>query len=635
MNGSYSQGSLGYNEAHFSQAAFGEVEHSRMQPTCDVLTTFNAGDIVPVLCWEALPNSSVSVSVDFTIRQNTILTPTMGRMFCDIYGFFVPNRIVNQSFKSIMGENVNGTWTATPISLAPLYDPEISGAVSRAIPVGSIADYYGYATQGIIPGSVLSLCHDLKIRGYIEIYNQFFRDQNYQPPIAYSKLNVYESFFYYIGSNSSADTVTVVPSTDYDDTLLQDNSVGAGAVGQAIYGNLIANNNPTGTRICVELASVFDACAAPLKANKLHDYFTSVLPSSQKSAQLFVPVNSQEAAWHVFASAAVPNTYVPPEFAEMKFVTPTALTNGALPLYAVNVPGSSDPSTVKGLGVGSSAASGYSTPLITPQNLIVDPSAAGLSIEDIRMTAALQQVYEALARGGSRYRSYIKNFFGLDVSNPFDDIPTRCGRIRRELDLYQTAQTSPSQGGSTPQGNLAAFGYTHSAGNLFHHTAFEHGYYHVFAIVRHRNIYSSYFGRDNFRTSFLDFYHPQLATISEQPVYTREINPIGASTDETIASQVFGYQEAYAEYRYFPDRVSGYMRPGISGSLALWNYADDYDSSLKIADGSWLESNSAEVLDRSLAVTSSVAHQFKGQFRFTFDLDLPMPTYSVPGLDYV
>ena len=40
-----------------------------------------------------------------------------------------------------------------------------------------------------------------------------------------------------------------------------------------------------------------------------------------------------------------------------------------------------------------------------------------------------------------------------------------------------------------------------------------------------------------------------------------------------------------------------------------------------------------EILDRSLTITSEAAPQFKALFVFPIEKSLPMPTYSVGGLD--
>lgn len=617
------------SEVQFVNTAGLDIQRSRMDTHPVTLTTFNAGEIVPVFYKEILPYSTFSVDVDFVIRQNTLTTPTMGTMTADLYAFFVPNRVVNHSWKTVFGENPNGSWTIKPISLAPLVDG-ISLPSGVSINVGSVADYYGFATQAPIPITTLRACNDLKFRGYVEIYNEYFRDQNYQPPIPYSKLNVYENFFH-IGSSSfglgGSSNILVTPVAS---DAPNDNSYGSGAVNQAVYGNLTGAAAPVYLPN-VSLESPFNANGSLLIANKLHDYFTSVLPSPQKSSvQVIVPLQSSYNSGDRIPVTNY-NDDIPSELqtlAGMRFRFADGALGGSK--FAVF---SQSPSEASRADLGAqfeSSPGGSLRKEFSVTNLWASIKNLGIDLSDIRMSAAIQQVYEQLARGGSRYREYIRSFFGLEVDDPFCDIPSYLGHIRRELDLYQVAQTSSSEAGSTAQGNLSAFGYTSSGGHLVRETFYEHGYLHVFCVVRHRNVYSSYLSRDNFRMTMLDYYQPQLNNISEQPVYTREINPFSSSSNA-----VFGYQEAWAEYRFDPDYVTGLMRPGVSNSLAIWNYADDFNTSLVSASGEWIKSNSKQVLDRTLAVTSSLSHQFKGQFKFNISKELPMSTYSVPGMDII
>lgn len=607
---------LGDNtETHFSSAVVGENTSSKFITDPTVLTTFNAGDIVPLYCMEVLPHDTIECDLSFVVRQTTTQVPSMANMLIDYYAFFVPNRVVNKSWKTVMGENPNGSWTATEVSLAPLVGSAVKNSITSVqVPVGSIADYYGLPTQQGLPIALLQSMHDLKFRGYIEIYNEFFRDQNYQPPIPYSKLNVYENFFH-VASADGVSAFSLDGSNSYNasSNIKQDNDFGFGSVYQNVFGNLKPHSAVSG--LCASTSSAFNALGAPLKANKLHDYFTSVLPSTQKAGSVLVPF-----------SGTVP-----------VITSDSPKLNNNLPaLIMLTVGNSAVPPSGRLLGFGSTgeivAREGTSNAGLSvyPSNLVADMSTGlNLTLDDIRLSAALQQTYEALARSGSRYREYIRGFFNLEVDDPYKDIPSFLGHFRRDLDLYQTAQTSSSADGSTPQGNLAAFGYTSNGGKLFPATTFlEHGYIHILGVVRHRNVYSSFLAKDNFRRNFLDFYQPTLANISEQPVYSREINPYASNS-----SQVFGYQEAWAEYRYDPSYVTGQMRPGVDKSLSIWNYADDFNSSLTVATGDWLKSNSAEVLDRSLAISKSEAPQLKGQFVFHFTKERMMPLYSLPGLD--
>lgn len=607
------------SRTRFSAGLMPAIEESDIHVDPVRLTTFNAGDIVPVACWEVLPRHGYSCSIDSVIRQTTLLTPTMGNMEVEYLAFFVPNRVVNHSSKSVFGENVYDSWAASSVSFAPLYN----GSTPVQVPVGSVADYYDYPTQAPIPASVLNQSNDFRFRGYVEIYNEYFRDQNYQPPVPYSKLNVYEGFF------ETDRTLTYNPVTGTTNTIsasipasqAQDNGVGAGAVKQALYGNA----SPLGVTTVsgFSLASTFSALGKPFKANKIHDYFTSVLPSPQKALNsVLIPVSGSIGNVPVITST---RDYVSSSLPGIHF---RETSTGDVPNGSNLGLSGGGYSIAEDNTVGEDAVTVYPSNLVTLPEAVV--SGLGVDINDFRMAVATQQLYEGLGRCGSRYREYVRAFFGLEVDDPFKDVPQLLGKFTRSLDLFQTAQTSGSVEGETPQGNLAAYGYTASGGFLFKDMFFEHGYIHVFAVIRHRNIYPSYMPKDMFRRNLLDYYQAPFANIGNQPVFGYQVNPFSSAP-----MSGFGFQEAWAEYRFFPDSVSGYMRPGIDGSLAVWNYADEYDPTLLAANSSWLKSNSEQVLNRTLAVTSDLAPQFKAQICFHLDVHLPMPTYSVPGLDII
>lgn len=563
----------GNTQTHFERAVAQLPDRSRMRTAPVVITSFNAGCLVPVYCREMLPSQTERRSVDFIIREITMKTPVLGGLIADVYAFFVPNRIVNDEWKEIFGENENGAWYPQEIELNAL---TASSLGTTQIPVGSIADYYGVPTQNQFPNRLLAQMNDLRFRGYFKIWNEFFRDQNYQAPVAMSTEN------------------------DTSNNWLAAASAGGVSILQS-----------------------------PLKVNKFHDYFTSVLPSPQKGAEVFIPLAGGNAP----VSLEVDGNTMHSLGGTLRFNSPTGTDGSLSPLYVGNslVPKGSGGVYYK-LGNDSFAAN---TSPITSWNVVGEADlseVSAVSISVLREAAATQRFYEQLARVGSRYREYVAGFFGIEVDNPMRDVPTYVGHIRRELEVYQTAQTSASVSGSTPQGNLAAFSYTRANGDLFQNgafTALEHGYMHYFVVVRQKNVYPSYLAPDFFRRSMLDFYQPQLANISEQPVYTRVINPFASDPEG-----VFGYQEAWAEYRDEPDLVTGLMRPGVSGGLSSWNYADEFDSGLTIADDEWLLSNAEEVVNRTVEVTSEAStHQFYAQFVFAGDKEMPMPVYSVPELE--
>lgn len=144
-------------------------------------------------------------------------------------------------------------------------------------------------------------------------------------------------------------------------------------------------------------------------------------------------------------------------------------------------------------------------------------------------------------------------------------------------------------------------------------------------VVRYDHSYPQGIEKFWFREDPMEFYWPVFSSLGEQPVRKGEIYCNGTNDYE-----VFGYQEAWAEYRYKPSRVSGEMRPGIANSLASWHLSDYYTSVPSLSD-SWIREDKANV-DRVLAVTSSVSNQVFCDFYVRNICTRAMPMYSIPGL---
>lgn len=641
MKGSYTQVPTVGGVTRFDKAPMSGVERSRMTEATHVLTAFNAGDLVPVKCIEVLPSDTYRVNVDEVVRQMTLKVPTMGEMLLDVYAFFVPNRVVNTAWKEVMGENSSGSWTANPVSLAPLY---AGSSQSVQIPVGSVADYYGLPTQQALSASVLQLMNDLPFRGYLAIYNEYFRDQNYQPPIPFSKANVYEGFLLSEGSVAGVDGSQKAYTIDNEGLSVADGSFPGGSLLHDVYGEGTSAKDMTGDMSIPARKTSFSALSKPLKVNKLHDALTSVLPSPQRGPQVTfslggnAPVNVPSQAVQLSSDQYLNMVF------DQNIVGQIPSSNGVF--TALSPANGSEIGKPFGDGSASFAVLRSGTVAGSPSLRAIlgsvsdlhgtaDLSAVtGVLVDDLRLGLAMQQLYELYGRSGGRMREIMHSLFGIDVDDPYDDIPRMLGHVRVPLELFQTAQTSATvndNGDTTPQGNLAGFGYTQKGGFLFHETFLEHGYVHILCCVRQRNLYPSYMDPSWFRVNNLDFYNPVLANISEQPVLLRTINPFGRDPNATV----FGYQEAWWEYRQHPDTVTGIMRSGVEGDLSFWTYQDKYNPAQSSADAAFMESNAQEVLDETIAATSVIAPQFKALFTFTFDHEFPGPVYSVPGLDVV
>ena len=280
-------------------------------------------------------------------------------------------------------------------------------------------------------------------------------------------------------------------------------------------------------------------------------------------------------------------------------------------------------------GVGDlSNGMGYDRLLSIDNAYLKANNAVFTSVNDLRLAFQVQKYQEALARGGSRYVEIIQSLFNVQSPDARLQRPEYIGGGRQIVDMTQVVQTSATDPNSTPQGNVSGLSKTMSSKHDFSYSCLEHGMIIGVCCVRPVHSYQQGLERYWFKRDTLDFYVPTLANIGEQPVYVKELyyNPLDESPDD-----VFGYQEAWADYRYRRSYVSGDMRSNApNGSLDAWHYADYYGIKPTLSDA-WIEESPA-LIDRTLAVESNLADQFICDIYFNLSGVRPLPAYSIPGL---
>ena len=246
-----------------------------------------------------------------------------------------------------------------------------------------------------------------------------------------------------------------------------------------------------------------------------------------------------------------------------------------------------------------------------------------ININELRLAFAAQRFLEKSARGGSRYIETILAHFNVRSPDARLQRPEYLGGNRAPLQIHSVNNTAQSE--KDFLGDLGANSVTADVHFDVNKSFTEHGFIMCLGVVRYDHTYAQGLNRMWFRKSIYDFYWPTFANIGEQPVYTDEIY-----FDDTKSDDVFGYQEAWADYRYKPSIVTSEMRPQVDNSLASWHLADNYSSAPTLSDG-WIREDKSNV-DRVLAVGSAVSNQVFGDFYFQATFTRPMPMYSVPGL---
>ena len=547
----------------FSQIPATDIPRSVFDRSHNVKTTFNAGYLVPFYVDEVLPGDSFKLDASLFARLATPIVPFMDNVYLETFFFFVPNRLLWDHWQAFNGEKIN------PNDSTDYLVPQATATNAKNL---SLWDYMGLPTNVANKLSVSAL----PFRAYYRIWNEWFRDENLQ---------------------------------DSDKVGLQ-------------------TNDET-----LDVTSL-----VPLRRGKRHDYFTSCLPWPQKGPGVEISIGGSASV--SISSATGPFTLQTQADISVKqgnssYNIPKGSSFSPLYDFSANT----SPSGIVGYAkastspasLGSISSGGRGEELqVRPVDFVIPElkgsanlaTATPISINDLRQAFQVQRLYERDARGGTRYTEILRSHFGVVSPDARLQRPEYLGGSSTRININPVQQTSGTTS-TSPQGNLAAFGV---AGDVFHgfsKSFVEHGIIVGLVNVRADLTYQQGVPRMWSRKGRFDYYWPALAHLGEQAVLNKEIFAQGSVDDD----KVFGYQERWAEYRYFPGQITGKFRSTDPQSLDVWHLAQKFDT---------LPTLSKQFIEDNPPIERVVAVQDEPQFLLDSYIRLkcarPMPVYSVPGL---
>lgn len=547
-----------------------DISRSRFNRPFTHKTTINAGDLVPIFWDEVLPGDTFDLNVSFVARMLTPVVPVMDNCFIDLYHFFVPNRLLS----SVIVSNPSGTndWETFMGANKSGFWARSVETVLRPIhfyncEANSVAQYLGLPIYG----------QKNSPSGGVVLH-----DINAIPFACYNL--IYNEWF-------------------RDQNLIAPIPLDHGFSKSVICSSDTAPN--------FAYAGNYGIAGSILKASKFHDYFTSCLPAPQKGDSVLLPLGDTAPIITKSLDHEI-DPGIPMTFDEN-----------------IGFAGENRPILMGGdgkltLGEQQVNPMGNGVNLPTPNNLYADlTKATAATVNQLRQAFAVQRLLEKDARGGTRYFEMLKAHYGTAPEDLIIQRPEYLGGTRVPINVDQVLQTAPTNDVS-PLGFTGAFSNTGNSSKGYIKSFTEHGIVMTIAVIRNSQSYCQGIPRSFTRFNRFDYYFPVFANLGETPVMKSELFA------DNNNDEVFGYQEAWAEYRYRPNLVSGYMAP-TSGdkSLASWTYCNNF-ASKPVLNKSFIEQNKENIGDTLVQPTTKT--QFVCDFFFDLKCTRPMPVYSIPGL---
>lgn len=556
------------------------------------------GELVPVYWQDLIPNSSIFIRTHGLIRLEPLVAPIMDNLDYYIHFWSASRRILegDQFTDMITGETPDEEvdlpyWTPSDVFNKLLSD---TGGrmtlVQHLVSDSSLFDMFGYSKELFYSPASHGKLNARKFIMYGRLLMQWYTNENIEP---------WDGF------------------TDFMDPWCNPKNEPQGNISYTI------------ARFVLRIWYAFGSCFFGHAWQA--DYFTKALPTLQYGEPTYLPLGE---------SAPIVGTGVSSAFGIIDPVLNygESLASAAHLLSAIG-DGSSETSPIFAGGTGAEAytAEALQGNLQLPSNTPVNAlkadltEATAITINELRLTNAIQVFKEREMRFGRRAPEYYKGFYGVRPADARLQIPQYIGGGRMSVNISDIEQTSETTENS-PQGNLSGKG-TGIAGGFATAKVFvpEESVVIGLAWCMPKVTYSQLLSRhDTKLNDRFEYFNPSFVHIGEQEVYNYEI--YGGSYGREGGSEEFGYQPRYTEYRFHSNEMHG----AFKNTYSFWTLGRQFDAQPAL-NASFIYMRPANFV-RVFAVQyldpdeGFVNPNMKVSLKFAVSLVQPLSRYGTPSL---
>lgn len=161
----------------FQNSQFSRPKYSKFDLSHEKKFSLKMGKLVPIMVSDVMPGDKFRVKTEIFARMAPMLAPIMHRVNVYTHHFFVPNRLLWTEWEDF----ITGGPTGQSVPVAPYI--MVNDTTAPGFQKGSLADFLG-----VPPPPLTGITQPLKVsalpfRAYLQIYNDYYRDQNIQPEV--------------------------------------------------------------------------------------------------------------------------------------------------------------------------------------------------------------------------------------------------------------------------------------------------------------------------------------------------------------------------------------------------------------------------------------------------------------------